>query len=98
MSQKTTLRPLHDRVIVKPDPIAETTEGGMIKPDSAKEKPVRGTVESAGPGLDGKPSQVKKGDVVLYEKNSGTELDVEGETYLMIQEKYIHCVLESTEA
>ena len=76
--------PLHDRVIIKPVPLAEKTAGGIIIPDTAKEKPQRGIVVAAGPGKKDEPVTVKKGDEVLYGKYSGTEFRFEGEDLLII--------------
>ncbi len=85
------LKPLADRVIIKPLPAEERTKGGIIVPDTAKEKPVMGEVMAVGPGKrgdDGKivPMEVKVGDKVLYGKYSGTEVTVDGEEYLIMRE------------
>jgi chaperonin GroES len=93
-----TLKPLADRVIVKPAPAEEKTKGGIIVPDTAKEKPVWGEVVAAGPGRtteDGKhiPMEVKKGDRVLYGKYSGTEVTIEGEEYLIMRESDIFALM-----
>ena len=84
------LQPLHDRIVVEPAAHEEVSAGGIILPDSAKEKPMRGTVIAVGPGktLDsGKtsPVDVKVGDVVLYGKYSGTEVTVSGEDYVILR-------------
>lgn len=84
------LQPLHDRIVVEPAPHEEVSAGGIILPDSAKEKPMRGTVVATGPGktLDsGKtsPVDVKVGDIVLYGKYSGTEVTVGGEDYVILR-------------
>lgn len=78
--------PLHDRVIVKPAPSEEKTAGGIIIPDTAKEKPQRGIVVAAGPGKKDEPVTVKRGDTVLYGKYAGTELQIDGENYLIMRE------------
>lgn len=91
------LKPLADRVIIKPLPAEEKTKGGIIVPDTAKEKPVMGEVVAAGPGKrgdDGKlvPMEVKVGDKVLYGKYSGTEVTVDGEEYLIMRESDIFAI------
>lgn len=95
---KINLKPLADRVIVKPMEAEETTKGGIILPDTAKEKPIEGTVVAVGPGKaseDGKVAkmEVKEGDKVLYGKYSGTEISVEGEEYLIMRESDIFAVV-----
>jgi chaperonin GroES len=92
------MKPLADRVIIKPAPAEEKTKGGIILPDTAKEKPVIGEVVAVGPGKvsdDGKkiPCEVKVGDKVLYGKYSGTEVTVEGEEYLIMREADIFAVV-----
>jgi chaperonin GroES len=93
-----TLKPLADRVIVKPSQAEERTKGGIIVPDTAKEKPVWGEVVAAGPGRvadDGKtvPMQVKIGDKVLYGKYSGTEVTVGGDDLLIMRESDIFAIM-----
>jgi chaperonin GroES len=95
---KINLKPLADRVIVKPMEQEEKTKGGIIVPDTAKEKPIEGTVIAVGPGKvseDGKTVklEVKEGDKVLYGKYSGTEVTVEGEDYLMMRESDIFAII-----
>jgi chaperonin GroES len=85
--------PLHDRVIIKPVPAAEKTAGGIIIPDTAKEKPQRGIVVAAGPGKKDEPVTVKKGDEVLYGKYSGTEFRFEDEDLLIMRESDILAIL-----
>ncbi len=92
------MKPLADRVIIKPAAAEERTKGGIILPDTAKEKPVIGEVVAVGPGKvsdDGKkiPCEVKVGDKVLYGKYSGTEVTVEGEEYLIMREADIFAVV-----
>jgi chaperonin GroES len=92
------LTPLHDRVIVKPAEPEETTKGGIIIPDTAKEKPMQGEIIAVGEGRiadDGKkiPMCVKKGDKVLYGKYSGTEVTIDGEDYLIMREADILAVI-----
>jgi chaperonin GroES len=91
------LTPLHDRVIVKPAESEETTKGGLIIPDTAKEKPMRGEIIAIGEGKvaeDGKkqPLTVKIGDNVLYGKYSGTEISVDGVDYLIMRESDIFAI------
>jgi chaperonin GroES len=92
------IRPLQDRVLVQPILEKEVMKGGIIIPDSAKEKPVEGRVKAVGPGkiIDGKrtPPEVKVGDKVLYSKYAGTEIKVDGEDFLLLREDDIHGVIE----
>ncbi|MBM4159583.1 MAG: co-chaperone GroES [Ignavibacteria bacterium] len=93
-----TLKPLADRVVVKPSQAEEKTKGGIIVPDTAKEKPVWGEVVAAGPGRvsdDGKliPMEVKVGDRVLYGKYSGTEVTIDGEELLIMRESDIFAIM-----
>ena len=92
-------KPLHDRVVVEPLDQEEKTVGGIIIPDTAKEKPMQGKVTAVGPGGrddDGKlnPLDVKKGDKVLYGKWSGTEVELDGKTLLIMRESDIMGVLD----
>lgn len=96
---KLNLNPLADRVIVKASEAEEKTKGGIILPDTAKEKPIEGTVVAVGPGRisdDGKtiPMTVKVGDKVLYGKYSGTEVTVDGEEYLIMRESDIFAIIK----
>lgn len=93
MADKLKVTPLHDRVIVKAAPADEKSSGGIIIPDSAKEKPQRGTVVAAGPGKKDEPVTVKVGDTVLYGKYAGTEIQVEGEDYLIMRESDILAII-----
>lgn len=93
MSKKFSVTPLHDRVIVKPAPAEEKTAGGIIIPDTAKEKPQRGTVVAAGPGKKDEPVSVKSGDVVLYGKYAGTEITIDGGEYLIMRESDILAIV-----
>jgi chaperonin GroES len=93
-----SLKPLADRVVIKPSPAEEKTKGGIIVPDTAKEKPVWGEVVAAGPGRttdDGKhiPMEVKVGDKVLYGKYSGTEITIDGEEMLIMRESDIFALM-----
>ena len=87
------MKPINDRVVVKPEPAEEKTKGGIIIPDTAKEKPQRGKVIAVGPGKEGKALTVKAGDVVLYGKYSGQELSHEGSDYLIMREDDILVIL-----
>ena len=94
----SSIRPLGERVIVKPSPSEEKTAGGLYIPETAKEKPQKGDVIAVDPGRkadDGQrlPMEVKVGDKVLYGKYSGTEMKVDGETYLIIKESDILAIL-----
>ena len=98
-----SLKPLHDRIIVEPAEAETTTSSGIILPDSAQEKPQKGTVLAVGPGkiLDnGKKSQmdVKAGDVVLYGKFSGTEVKLGAKEYVIIRQDDILAVVEGKAA
>ncbi|NIQ38711.1 MAG: co-chaperone GroES [Proteobacteria bacterium] len=93
------IRPLQDRVIVKRVEEEETTKGGIIIPDTAKEKPVEGKVTAVGKGKlreDGKlqPLDVKKGDRILFGKYAGTEIKIQGEEHLIMREDDILGVIE----
>ena len=79
-------KPLADRVIIRPIAAEEVTASGIIIPDSAKEKPLRGTIIAVGNGTKDEEMILKEGDEVLYGKYSGTELEVEGEKYLMMRQ------------
>ena len=81
------IQPLADRVLVQPAAAEEKTVGGIIIPDSAKEKPLRGTVLAVGNGTKDEPMILKEGDQVLYGKYAGTELEFEGEKYLIIKQQ-----------
>jgi chaperonin GroES len=93
MAKKASITPLHDRVIVKPAAAEEKTAGGIIIPDTAKEKPQRGIVIAAGPGKKDEPMTVKSGDTILYGKYAGTEVSHEGEDYLIMRESDILAVI-----
>ncbi len=90
---KINLKPLADRVVVEPAQAEEKTSGGIIIPDTAKEKPQRGTVVAAGPGKKDEPMTVKEGDKVLYGKYAGTEITVDGNDYLILRESDILAII-----
>ncbi len=88
---KTSIRPLEDRILVRPEDAQETTVSGIVIPDTAKEKPQEGTVLAIGPGKrsdtgDLIPMDVKDGDRVVYSKYGGTEITVDGEDLLFLRE------------
>ncbi len=93
MAKKVSVTPLHDRVIVKADPAEKVTKGGIIIPDTAQEKPQRGTVVAAGPGKKDEPVTVKAGNTVLYGKYAGTEIQIDGEDYLIMRESDILAIV-----
>jgi chaperonin GroES len=93
------LRPLHDRLLIRPLDAEEKTAGGIIIPDTAKEKPMEGKVVAAGSGTKGEDGKVialdvKKGDRVLYGKWSGTEVKVDGEDLLIVRETDVMGIIE----
>lgn len=88
-----TVKPLADRVLIEPAPAETKTVGGIIIPDTAKEKPLKGTVIAVGPGTKDEDMQLKEGDVVLYGKYAGTELDVDGEKYLIMRQSDVVAIL-----
>ena len=94
----TMLRPLGDRVVIKPIPREEMTKSGIVLPDTAKEKPQEGEIIAVGPGKfeDGKrePMDVSVGQKVLYAKYAGTEFKVEGDEPLIVSQKDILAVVE----
>ena len=95
---KVNIRPLEDRVLIRPTDSEETTSGGIVLPDTAKEKPMRGTVLAAGPGKlsdEGKrlPLAVKVGDTVLFGKYAGSEIKIDGEPHSIMRESEILAVL-----
>lgn len=98
VSKDVKVRPLHDRILVRRLTEDEKTAGGIIIPDSAKEKPQRGEVVATGKGRlteDGKtiPLEIKSGDTVLFGKYSGTELKLDGTEYLMMREEDVLGIL-----
>ena len=93
------VRPLHDKVLIQRLDSEETTKGGIIIPDSAKEKPQEGKVVAVGNGRfleDGstKPLEVKKGDKILFSKYGGTDIRIDGEDYLILSEEEILAVVD----
>ena len=88
------MKPINDRVVVKPAQAEEKTKSGIIIPDTAKEKPQRGEVIAIGPGKEGNAMTVAVGDIVLYGKYAGQELAHEGENYLIMREDDILVILD----
>ena len=87
------LKPLADRVLIEASPAETKTASGIIIPDTAKEKPLRGKIVAAGPGKIDEPMTVKVGDSVLYGQYSGTEIKIEGKDYLIMRESDIYGIL-----
>ncbi|MBQ0158226.1 MAG: co-chaperone GroES [Bacteroidales bacterium] len=87
------IKPLADRVLIKPAPAEEKTIGGIIIPDTAKEKPLQGEVIAAGNGTKDEAMVLKAGDTVLYGKYSGTEIEHEGEKYLIMRQSDVLAIL-----
>ena len=87
------IKPLADRVVILPAPAETKTVGGIIIPDTAKEKPLQGEVMAAGPGSKDEEMVLKVGDKVLYGKYSGTELEYKGEKYLIMRQSDVLAVL-----
>lgn len=90
---KLSIQPLADRVLIEPSPAEEKTAGGLIIPDTAKEKPQKGTVVAVGTGKKDEPMTVKVGDKVLYGKYAGTEIQIEGKDYLIMRESDIVAII-----
>lgn len=88
------IKPLADRVLIKPTPAEETTVSGIIIPDSAKEKPLRGTVLATGDGTKDEKMVVKEGDTVLYGKYAGTEVELDGEKLIIMRQSDILGIFE----
>lgn len=89
----TSLKPLADRVLIEPAPAEVKTASGLIIPDTAKEKPLKGTVVAVGNGKKDEPMTVKVGDEVIFGQYSGTEIKVEGKNYLIMKEADIYGII-----
>ena len=87
------IKPLADRVVIEPAQAETKTSSGIIIPDTAKEKPQRGTIVAAGPGKKDEPVTVKVGDVVLYGKYAGTEITIDGKDYLIMKESDVLAII-----
>ena len=95
---KTSIKPLEDRVLVRPEEGEETTASGIVIPDTAKEKPQEGTVLAVGPGKRSEtgdliPMEVKEGDKIIYSKYGGTEIKVDGEELLILSARDVLAVI-----
>ena len=88
------VKPLADRVLIQPTPAEEVTMSGIIIPDSAKEKPLKGTVLAVGPGTKDEKMELKAGDTVLYGKYAGTEVEIDGEKVLIMRQNDVLAVFE----
>jgi chaperonin GroES len=93
MAKELGVRPLHDRILVKRMPEETKTTGGIIIPDTAKEKPMKGKVLAVGNGKVDEPMTVKVGDTVLYGKYAGTEIQVDGKDLLIMRESDIYAII-----
>jgi chaperonin GroES len=90
---KVNIKPLADRVVVEPAPAEQKTASGIIIPDTAKEKPQRGTIVAIGDGTKDNPMTVKVGDVVLYGKYAGTEFTIDGKEFLIMRESDVIAII-----
>ena len=88
------IKPLADRVLILPTPAEEVTAAGIIIPDSAKEKPLRGTVIATGNGTKDEEMVIEKDDEVLYGKSAGTEIEIEGTKYRIMRQSDVLAVIE----
>lgn len=87
------IKPLADRVLIEPTPAEETTMSGIIIPDTAKEKPLKGTVLAVGNGTKDEEMILKEGDLVLFGKYAGTEIELEGKKYLIMRQNDVLAVI-----
>ena len=87
------VKPLADRVLIQPAAAEEVTVAGIIIPDSAKEKPLKGTVLAVGPGTKDEKMELKKGDTVLYGKYAGTEVEIDGEKVLIMRQNDVLAII-----
>ena len=87
------IKPLADRVVILPAPAEEKTIGGIIIPDTAKEKPLKGEVKAVGNGTKDEEMILKEGDQVLYGKNAGTEIEIDGTKYLIMRQSDVLAIL-----
>jgi chaperonin GroES len=88
-----SIKPLADRVLVKPAAAEEKTVGGIIIPDTAKEKPLKGEIVAVGKGTKDEEMVLKEGDKVLYGKYAGTEIELDGETYLIMRQSDVLAII-----
>ena len=91
--EKINIQPLADRVLVKPAAAEEKTASGIIIPDTAKEKPLKGEIVAVGKGTKDEPLTVKEGDQVLYGKFAGTEITIDDQEYLIMKESDIFAII-----
>ena len=87
------IKPLEDRVLVQSLEAEQMTASGLVIPDTAKEKPQEGKVIAVGPGKDGEPMSTKVGDIVLFGKHAGTEVDIDNKTYKLMREIEIFAIV-----
>ncbi len=87
------IKPLADRVLIEPKPAEEKTASGLFIPDTAKEKPLEGTVVAVGPGTKEVTMEVKKGDTVLYGKYAGTEVHADGKNYIIMRQSDVLAII-----
>ena len=87
------VRPLHDRILVRRMAEEEKTAGGLFIPDTAKEKPQKGKIVAAGSGKKDEPMELKEGDMVLYGKYAGTEINIDGEEYLIMRQSDVLAII-----
>lgn len=87
------IKPLADRVLIRPTAVEEVTTGGIIIPDTAKEKPLKGEIIAVGNGTKDEEMILKTGDIVLYGKYAGTEIELEGEKYLIMRQSDVLAVI-----
>lgn len=90
---KLNIKPIADRVVVEPAVAEKKTAGGIIIPDTAKEKPQKGIIVAVGSGKKDEPMTVKEGDTVLYGKYAGTEITIDGVEYLIMRESDIYAII-----
>jgi chaperonin GroES len=88
------IKPLSDRVLIEPTAAEEVTLGGIIIPDSAKEKPLHGTIKAVGDGTKDEKMILKPGDTVLYGKYAGTEIEFDGIKYLMMRQSDVLAIID----
>ena len=91
--KEVKVKPLADRILVEPAAAEERTIGGIIIPDTAKEKPLRGRVIAVGSGKKDEPMTLKKGDNILYGKYAGTEITIDGVEYLIMRESDVYAII-----
>lgn len=92
-NMSTTFKPLADRVLIEPAAAEQVTASGIIIPDTAKEKPLKGTVIAIGPGKKDEPMEVKVDNIVIYGQYSGTEIKIDGKDYLIMKQGDIYGII-----